>query len=549
MANKRAFALFMEQGTGKTRCTLEDMDRLYSSNEISGALIIAPNGVHLNWITELDKWAGYSYVAECWKANAGKGLWKAFNARLQRSGEQLQIMAMNVDALATPKGLDYATAFCKAHDALLVIDESSRIKNEAAKRTKNIVKLGKLAKYRRILTGTPITQSPFDIYPQLNFLDPEILGFKSFYAFKNRYAKLALNRSTVAQVESALTSYFMERGEVICDFKHTLGQSFSTLLITTAQGEKGEITATLVKKTKGLLIVSLRRGNQAGEFPLNIRGNTWQEIQGYQKLDELRAKMAPHVYRVLKADCLDLPDKIYSILPVVMGKMQTKLYNELVARVRVELAQGDVTVAMALTKLLRIQQVVGGYVNTDDGITVEIKDNTRIKALVDYLQDTQGKVIIWARFRAELEAIANALEEEYGKGTVCQYHGGVSNADRAEAVNRLQGQRPIVKNGERIGWEEIPEWEQARFFVGNPHSGGLGLTLTAATTTIYYSNDFSLETRLQSEDRNHRIGTTEHINYVDMQAEGTVDKRIIDALRAKKDIASVITGDELGGWL
>lgn len=156
--------------------------------------------------------------------------------------------------------------------------------------------------------------------------------------------------------------------------------------------------------------------------------------------------------------------------------------------------------------------------------------------------ETQTNVIVWARFRPEIAAIAAALREKYGKDSVVEYHGGVGNDARADAVNRFQGRRAIIDpvTHSRTGWEEIPAEQRARFFVGQPHSGGIGITLTAAQYVIYYSNDYSLETRLQSEDRAHRIGQRHNVTYVDLIAQRTIDEQILDVLLDKSKIASQV---------
>ena len=148
------------------------------------------------------------------------------------------------------------------------------------------------------------------------------------------------------------------------------------------------------------------------------------------------------------------------------------------------------------------------------------------------LEETQGKAIIWARFRAEIAGIVEALVTEYGTGAVVQYHGGVTNEERAQNIQAFQND---------------PE---CRFFVGNVQAGGKGLTLHAATTMVYYSNDFSLENRLQSEDRAHRIGQTKNVTYIDIVAKATLDEKIVKVLREKKNLADTVTGDEpLSTWL
>lgn len=160
---------------------------------------------------------------------------------------------------------------------------------------------------------------------------------------------------------------------------------------------------------------------------------------------------------------------------------------------------------------------------------IEIKDN-RLNEMMECLAETDEKAIIWSRFRYDVKRISAALAKEHGPRSVVTYFGDTSDDGRAEAIERFQ-------NGD------------ARFFVGNPQTGGYGITLTAATLVIYFANSFDLAVRMQSEDRAHRIGQNKHVTYIDLIAEGTIDEQIVKSLRSKMDIASVVMGEELKQWL
>ena len=187
------------------------------------------------------------------------------------------------------------------------------------------------------------------------------------------------------------------------------------------------------------------------------------------------------------------------------------------------------TTTNVMTQLLRMQQVLSGHTKTDGGVFVEIPDN-RLNELMSCLEELDGKALIWSRFRYDVQRITEALKKEHGPQSTVSYYGDTSDEDRTSAIEQFQ-------NGE------------ARFFVGNPQTGGYGITLTAATTVIYFANSFDLAVRMQSEDRAHRIGQTDHVTYIDLIAEGTIDERIVKALRTKMDIASVVMGEELKEWL
>jgi len=326
------------------------------------------------------------------------------------------------------------------------VDESSRIKRPGAQRTKVITKLSNLCKYRRIMTGTPVTKGPEDIYSQFKFLDPQILGYDSFYSFKARYC-------------------------IMGGFEN-------------------------------------------------------KQIVAYQNVDELTKNIEGHSFRVLKKDCLDLPDKIYQRYPVELSEKQRKLYDQMRKTYIAELEGEQIDAPATITRLLRLQQIVCGWFPTETEVKPIEDKNPRLNALLEILSDIDSKVIIWARFKADLKAIEHAL----GSLAVA-YHGEVSNDARADAVERFQNDPKI------------------RYFVGQPQSGGIGLTLTAADYAVYYSNSFDLETRLQSEDRCHRIGTKNNVTYIDLEAPKTVDTKIIKALRSKKNLADVITKDPISLFL
>jgi len=190
--NKETFAYFMEMGTGKTKVLIDNMAMLYDKGKIDGTLIVAPKGVISTWYAQelpahMPKHIEYTPVL--WQANINQKQQTKLNT-LFELGEELHILIMNVEALSTDKGRLFAAKFLRSHKSLMVVDESTTIKNPKAKRTKNILDLSKLSKYRRILTGSPVTKNPLDLFSQCEFLDPYLLNFASYYAFRNRYAEM-----------------------------------------------------------------------------------------------------------------------------------------------------------------------------------------------------------------------------------------------------------------------------------------------------------------------------------------------------------------------
>ena len=359
---------------------------------------------------------------------------------------------MNIEALSTKKGRDFAGRFVMSNKTMFIVDESTTIKNPEAKRSKTCMALGKYANYRRILTGSPVTKSPLDLYSQCLFLDPALLGFSSFYSFRARYADL-------------------------------------------------------VEKT----------GN----------GRTFKLVVGYKNLDELNESLSKFSHRVLKKDCLDLPEKVYVRRNIAMTPEQKKAYKELQRFAYTQLANSkSVTINHIMTQITRLHQISCGFIRTDDGYITELPSQ-RLSELSSILEETSGKVIIWANYRHDIKKIEKMLVDTYGENSVGTYYGDVNNTDRELVINKFQDPNNPL-----------------RFFVGNTQTGGFGITLTEANTVIYYSNNYDLEKRLQSEDRAHRIGQTNKVTYIDIVCERTVDEKIVKALRKKQSIASTILGEE-----
>jgi len=456
--DKTEYGYFMEMGTGKSKVLVDNMAMLYDKGKINGALIIAPKGVYNNWFTQEIPTHLASHIQPTmvlWTASTSKTKDKEYQS-LFETGHDLHILIMNVEALSTKKGLDFAAKFLRSHTTMLAVDESTTIKNPTAKRTKSILQLGKQAEYRRILTGSPVTKSPLDLFTQCNFLNEFLLGFDSFYAFRNRYA------------------HMIER---------------------------------------------------------NFGGRRVQLVGSYKRLDELADNIKSFSYRVLKEDCLDLPDKIYTKREIELTDEQSKAYATMKSAALASLKGKMATAPHVLTQMMRLHQITCGHLKNDDGTTTTIKNN-RMKELLSLLEEVEGKVIIWANYIYDIENIVKNISEEYGADSIVQYYGAISSQDRADAIEKFQDPN-----------------SNARFFVGNPQTAGYGITLTAASNVIYYSNGYDLEKRLQSEDRAHRIGQTKSVTYIDLIAPKTVDEKIVKALRSKMDIANTIMDEDWKEWI
>ena len=189
---KDEYGYFMEMGTGKSKVLVDNIAMLYDKGKINAALIIAPKGVYRNWLSQeipehIPRHIDHKTVL--WTALTSKTKDKEYR-QLFEIDYDLHILLMNVEALSTKKGVEFAGKFLRCHKTLMAVDESTTIKNPSAKRTKAILGLSKEAKYRRILTGSPVTKSPLDLYSQCAFLNEFLLGFSSYYTFRNRYAQM-----------------------------------------------------------------------------------------------------------------------------------------------------------------------------------------------------------------------------------------------------------------------------------------------------------------------------------------------------------------------
>ena len=455
--NRDTFAYFMEMGTGKTKVLIDNLAMLYDKGKVDGALIVAPKGVVGTWYNqELPAHLPdhIENVTVLWQANINKKQ-KDNLDQLFKTGHELHILVMNVEAFSTDKGKLFAAKFLRSHKSLMAIDESTTIKNPKAKRTKNILSLSPICKYRRVMTGSPVTKNPLDLYTQCQFLDIHHLGHESYYSFRNRYA--------------------------------------------------------LMKSA-------------------NISGRSINLVVGYQNLGELSDKLKPFSYRVLKEDCLDLPDKIYMKREIQLTDEQKKLYKQMRQEALATLNGKTVTTMTALTQLMRLHQITCGHFSADDGTIQEVKNN-RLSELLNVLEEVEGKAIIWAHYQHDVMNIFKLLEEKYGPGSVVHYYGKTLPEQRDYAIRNF-------KTNDKV-----------RFFVGTPQTGGYGITLVQANTVIYYSNGYDLEKRMQSEDRAHRIGQKKTVTYVDIIAEDTVDTKIVKSLRKKINIASKVMGEELKAWI
>ena len=458
-ADKNDYALLMDMGTGKSKVDIDTTGYNFEKGRIDFALMVAPKAVVANLANEIETHLPERIARQIviWKPSLTKTKREELRDLSKKDPKTLKFLLMNVEAFSSKKGVDVAEYFVQNFDVFMTVDESTTIKNRKAKRTKALCKIGEQCAMRRILTGSPVTRSPMDLYSQMDFLNPRILGFKSYYAFQGRYA-------------------------------------------------------VVQRRTMG--------------------AHSFNHIVGFRRLDELTEKLQEHSYRVRKEDCLDLPDKVYVKREVELTKEQTSAYTQMKHLALARLGSGELaTTQNVLTQIMRLQQICCGHLTDDDGTVHEVKSN-RLSSLLDICDEIQGKAIIWATWTMDIRSITEALRDRFSVLSVSPLHGETPDSERQQIVESFQDRQ-----------------SELRFIVGHPRTGGFGLTLTAATTVIYYSNSYDLELRLQSEDRAHRIGQTNKVTYIDLISPKTIDEKIVNALRGKIKIADQILGEDVRAWL
>ena len=457
--NKEVFAYFMEMGTGKSKVLLDNAAILYDKGEINALLLIAPKGVYKNWYDSeipdhLPDHVDRKIVL--WKTSDKSIKQKKLLNTLFEKGSDLRILIMNVESFSSGNGSDFAYKFLAAHPkSMVAIDEATTIKTPTSNRTKNILSLSKHCKYRRILTGSPVTKSPLDLYSQCQFLDPWLLDHQSYYTFKARYS--------------------------IC------------------------------KK-------------------IQVNGRQVEIVVGYRNLGELSDKIKSFSKRILKEDCLDLPAKSYVKHYVELTKEQKKVYDQMKKEAIAFLDGKMQSSATVMTQLMRLHQITCGHFTADDG---SIKDLpcSRLGELMDILEKIEGKTIIWSHYTHDVRRIIEEIKRVYGDDSVVDYYGATDTDARSANIKKFQTD------------------DKCRFFVGTTHTGGYGITLTAGSNMIYFSNGYDLEKRQQSEARIDRIGQTKKMTYIDIMAQDTIDERIVKALRNKVNIANKIMDEDFREWI
>lgn len=435
-----AFALLMEAGTGKSLVTIETIKHQFTAGKIDAALIFAPQTVVRGWaVDHLPKFLDVPDTKiVVGHVHGAKYREEAFAEALRHPG--LVLWVVNYDYSISPTGKRAIRRFLDKRKAMMVLDESTRIRTPGAARTKSLTAFGRHAVARRILTGTPLPKNPFNFFTQFRFLDPAIIGVETYAEFKTLYGVW----------------------------------------------EKGYNRAT---KT---------------EYPI---------LAGYRNMDQLVTKVAPFSFRARKEECLSLPPKIYQQRYVKLPPERMRLYRSVRDVVLEELRAHNLSLPNVIVRLIRLQGMVCG-------IYPDVGEDPKLSAILEEIEESEGKIIVWTRFRDSVKRIANYLRDAgYPTGEL------MGGSDLSVLDRFTDPSNPT------------------RILVGVAAVGGVGLNLQVADTVIYHANTYNYEERSQSEDRAHRAGQTKPVRIVDITCEGTIDEHILKSIHEKKDLETTILRD------
>ena len=510
--DKPVFALFMEMGTGKSKVVIEKVYELQVCNKINAVIIISPNAVKDQWVTEQmplhypsDNWAGV-----VWNGLKTKTAKKDFNDKFN-GNKALFVFSVNVEAFQSSAIDSYIEFILKYRKCFIVIDESAKIKNGRRKptrgkrsgaiRTNKILDYFERSTYKCILTGTPTPNNPFDLWSQFEFLKKDFFNMDHF--FFTHHHGIMIQKST-------------NEGKRY----NTVLDEVTYKIIKSVLSKKEKLDHRFVEDT------ALRYGLKTNDI-INI--HKLEKYSGYKNLKDLREKVSEITFFKKKQDCLDLPDKVYETLDCVMTKDQLKIYKELKSQMYSEYDTKELTVTSKMVMALRLQMITGGlfpYAESEIKIDKEgeqyvdthfeysrIENSCKVKVLLDDIEnvDLETSIIVWARFRGEIEMIKEALTEA---GYTCEKYYGGSTID---VIDRFKN-------------------KDIRILIANPLKGGEGLNLQVSTLHYFYSNSFKADSRLQAEDRSHRIGQVNKVTYKDLIVKGSVDEVVYSALKRKENL-------------
>lgn len=439
----KGFGLLFEMGCGKTLTAIAIAGAGYQMGKVERLLIVAPTSVVAVWPKELQEYAKFKYTCKTLLGEKKQRI-KQIDDLLKFPFKALKVAVINYESTWRPEILEKLKEF----DADMVIaDESQRIKTYDAAQSKAMHELGDQARYKLILSGTPVQTAAIDIWSQYRFLDKTVFG-DNFFKFRGRYA------------------------------------------IMGGYGNK--------------------------------------KIVGYKDLEGLIKKEHSIAFRVTKDEALDLPEQTFETRKIQFSQKEKNLYERIKKDSYAELdGGGHITATTVLTRLLRLQQLAGGFLVQDDAQKPQLVSRAKLDALADIIEDyvigSGKKLVIFARFIAEVKAIMELADKVLPKELKqVAIYGDIKKEDRGDIVKQFQEDPKTV------------------LFIGQIDTVGTGITLTAADTCVYYSKNFNYATYSQSLSRIHRIGQRNCCTYIDLEIEGTIDELISKALSRKEDMAKTV---------
>lgn len=485
-------ALFWEQGLGKMKAGYDWALTLWQAGKIDTFIIIAPNGVHRDWITEgfkepnPDNEYDQPLVPPMWWDQIDAEFYDSDKAHAKYHQQKMRdlyfskkmvVLSMPESAVKTTRnkgsgwmgGKLFLEKMLRERKCAFILDEAAVIQNPGSKITQTLVGFGGrggLAKHavaRRVLEGTPVDEGPFNVYPQMQFLHQDFWKERGFANYKS------------------FTSYF-----------------------------------------------GIFRELDVG------RARPIPQLVAYQNLEELKKLIMPHSSRLLKKDVLDLPPKIFSQLRFEMSPEQWRAYDQIKEELMIEAKEFGsdyealITAELPIVNVLRLYQVTAGYVpfleDSESGEPIErvleFKENPRLENALQFLRTRSNKTVVWCRFRRDIDLLCAAL----GKNAV-RYDGSLGQEERA---------------ANKEAWLK----GDPQYLIPQTQAMARGHTLNIAPDVMYYTNDSRLRLRRQSEDRTHRGIMDFSVTYTDMMATGTVDEKRVRMLRKKLAIAEKIMGDD-----
>lgn len=408
---------------------------MYQLKKVKKLLVVSPLSITSVWSEEFEKFAAFPYTLAILEGSSDKKR----KAIADFFGNGLEVLVINYEsAWRLEKELS------TWQPDMIICDEGHKIKTHNTSASKAMQRLGAAAKYRMLLTGTPVTNKALDIFSQYKFLNPAIFG-RSFYTFRSRYF------------------YMTGYGQHTPVMKDSMEKDFTRRLHSIA-------------------------------------------------------------FRATKAECLNLPTTTDIVRKVVLEPKAMKIYRRLVDESYAELSNGEVTVPNVLTRLLRLSQLTGGFLGNDDNSHVEQVSDAKLSVLediVDAAAQENQKLVIIVRFVPEIHAIQKLLDKKGIRYSLIM--GEVK--DRGEQVRQFQTD-PNVS-----------------VFIGQIATAGMGLTLTAASTMVFYSLDYSMSNYEQCRARIHRAGQKYPCTYIHLIAQGTVDGKVMQALKNKANLAKSLIDD------